>query len=313
MNPYLAHLKSDVPCTVYANGEYLGVCEKRKSLDLEINAKDVYFNVSPIGNYYPYTIHIFNNNKCVDTTNNCLIVPYYNNNYDIYFKHIKVYENTPTTTLLNTKLGNLTVTILNGINSLISIYDNGNIVYSDVIKLLSKVNANVINGNLVVKGYTTKDEYYLLVLNNNYELVYNGYFDNLEENNKILTGFTNIYDLAKHGHICEIDLNDLENLKDYYIVKEDVMLCKENQLIPKAFLEALKVQNYSLAKKYLNDTLSKASNLHFKTYFGDIQAIYYNAYNNSNPINYTVYNGEYKFYNFNVVDNKICDIEECKI
>jgi hypothetical protein len=137
--------------------------------------------------------------------------------------------------------------------------------------------------------------------------------EKLEENNNTLTGFSNIYDIAKHGHICEIDLYNTENINEYYVVKDDISVCESKQLIPKAFLEAIKVQNFSLAKRYLNDSLCKASNSHFKTYFGTIQSIYYNAYNNSNPVNYTVYNGEYKSYNFKVCDNKICDIEECKL
>lgn len=312
MNPYYAHLKSEIACTVYANGEYLGVCKKREPLDLRVSTNDVFFNISPIGNYYPYTIHISNTKKCVDTTNNCLIVPYYNNNYDIFLKHIKIYENTPTTTLLNTTIGKITITILNGINSSIAIYENGSIMYSDNISLLSKVTANIVQGNIIVKGFTTTEEYYLMILNSNYELIYSGYFDNLEENDKILTGFSNIYDLAKHGHVCEIDLNNTSNINDFYVVKENLKLCDTCELIPEAFLQALKLNNFSLAKQYLSDNLSKASNSHFKTYFGDIQSIYYNQYNNSFPINYTLYNGEYKSYNFNIVNNKINDIEECK-
>ena len=311
MNTYFAHLKSDIPCTIYANGEYVGVCQKHNSLDLKIDTKDVYFNVSHIGNYYPYTIHIFNNNKCIDTTNNCLIVPYYNNNYDIYLKNIKIYENLPTTTLLNQTIGKTTITILNGILSSITIYDNSSIVYSENVKLLDKANVNVINGNIILKGYTTTNEYYLLILNSDYELIYNGYFDNLDENNNLFTGFTNLYDIAKHGHVCEINLDDLSNINDYYVVKDGGKRCNCQELIPQAFLEALKVKNFSLAKSYLNSTLANASNSHFEAFFGPIQAIYYNCYNNSSPINYTVYNGEYKFYNFTVKNQKIVDIEEC--
>lgn len=313
MNTYYTHLKSSIPSSVYANGEYLGICDKRNTIDLLVNTTDVYYNISPIGNYYPYTIHVFNNSKCIDTTNNCYIVPYYNNHYDIYLKHIKIYENTPTTTLLNTSIGKTTITILNGINSSVSIYDNGNIVYSDIIHLLSKATAFNHQGNTIIKGFTVDEEYYLLILNNKYELVYSGYFDNMEENDKNIVGLNNIYDIAKHCHMCEIDLNHLDNFKDYYIVKENLNLCNTIELIPEAFLEALKVGNYTLAKQYLSDTLSKASNSHFKTYFGDIQSIYYNSYNNSSPINYTVYSGKYKSYNFTISNNKICDIEECKL
>lgn len=311
MNTFFAHLKSDVPCTIYANGEYVGVCSKRNSLDLKIDTKDVYFNVSQVGNYCPYTLHIFNNNHCVDTTNNCLIVPFYNNNYDIYLKSIKMNENSPTTTLLNQTIENTKIVILNGILSSINIYDNGSIVYSENVKLLDKANVSKVNGNIILKGFTTTNEYFLLVLNSDFELIYSGYFDNLDESNNLITGFTNVYDIAKHGHICEINLDDLSKINDYYVIKDNGKRCECNELIPQAFLEALKVKNFTLAKSYLCPTLANASNSHFEAFFGPIQAIYYNCYNNSSPLNYTVYNGEYKFYNFMVKNKKITDIEEC--
>lgn len=311
MSKFYTHLKSEIPATIYANGEYVGVCNKQNSLDLEVTTNNVYFNVSPVGNYYPYTIHIFNHNRCVDTTNNSLIVPYYNNNYDIYLSHIKIQENRPTTTLYNGSVGNFSVSILNSIQTLINIYINNNLIYSDNIKLLNKVTVEQLFENLIIKGLTTDDEYYVLILDKLGNVIHSGYFDNIEETNNVFTGFSNIYDMAKHGHICEINLQNVKDVKDYFVVKENLKLCSTAELIPQAFLEALKVKNFTLAKSYLANPLSNASNNHFDAYFGPIQAIYYNCYNNSNPINYTVYNGEYKFYNFVVKDNKICDIEEC--
>lgn len=251
MNKFYTHLKSEIPTTIYANGEYVGVCNKLNSLDLEINTNNVYFNVWPVGNYYPYTIHIFNNNKCIDTTNNTLIVPYYNNNFDIYLKHIKIYENTPTSTLLNKTVGNFSVSILNGIQSLINVYINNSLAFSSNIKLLYKANVYTSFNNLIIKGLTNTDEYYVLILDELGEVLYSDYFDNIEENNNTLTGFNNIYDMAKHGHICEINLQNTKDIKDYYIVKENLKLCHIPELIPQAFLEALKVKNFSLAKSYL--------------------------------------------------------------
>lgn len=314
MNNYYTHLKSDIPCTIYANGEYIGVCEKRKSIDLLASTNNIYFNVSPVGNYYPYTIHIQNEYKCIDTTNSSIVVPFINNHFDIYLKNIKIYENISTTTLLHTTFNKSTITILNGTSSMLNIYDNGIIVYSDNLKLLSKATASSRNGNIIIKGYSeSSDEYYLLILNSNYTVIYSGYFDNLEENNNKLVGFTNVCDMAKHAHICEIDISNIEHIEDYYMSKDSVDLCNIPELVPNAFLEAIKVQNFSLCKKYLSNTLSKASNSHFKTFFGEIQSIYYNQYNNSSPINYTVYNGEYKSYSFRVENNEIVDIEEYEL
>lgn len=310
MSSIYTHLKSNIPCIVYANGEYLGISKKRESLDLLISNKEVYFNISPVGNFYPYTLHLVNVNQCIETTNNCLLVPYYNNNYDIILKNMKIHENTPTTTLVNTTINSITVTILNGINSSITIYDDGKIVYSDVLKLLDKANATMVQNNLVVKGFTTEKEYFVLILDKEYNLVYSGYFDTLDETNNILTGFTNLYDMAKHGHVCEIDLNNTKELKDYFVVKENQNFTETKELVPQAFLEAIKVKNYNLAKNYLSPSLANASNDHFQSYFGNIQDIYYNIYNNANPINYTIYNGEYRFFNFSVKGNKIVDIEE---
>lgn len=309
MNQYFAHIHSHIPVSISANGEYLNIVEKRKPLDLLVTKKDLYLSVSPLGNYYPYTIHISNNYKCVDTTNNCIIVPYYNNHYDIYLKHNKIYEMTANSIVLNTTFGKTNIAILNGTNSLVSIYDNGNLVYSDIVRQLSTATAISQGDHIIIKGYTINDEYYLLILNSNYETIFSGYFDNMEEHEHKIVGISNTYDIAKHCHICEISLSNME-LKDYYIVKENIDICTTDELIPRAFLEAIKVSNYTLAKKYLGDTLVRASNSHFKTYFGDIQSIYYNSYNNSSPVNYTVYSGDYKSYSFELQNGKIIDIEE---
>lgn len=309
MNKYFAHIKSNIPASVSANGEYLGVSSKRSPIDILVTNKDLYLNIFPIGNYSSYTAHISNINTCIDTTNNTIVVPYYNNHFDIYLNHSKVYTQTPTTTLLNTTLGNIVVNILNGINSSIAIYENNIMIYSDIVDLLSSAVATIENKNIIIKGHTNSNKYYILILNDKYEILYSGYFDGIEEQSNKIVGLTHTYDMAKHCHICEIDKAS-NNVQDYYIIKENVNMCDCEELIPRAFLEALKVGNFELAKKYLLESLSKASNSHFKTFFGDIQSIYYNAYNNSNPVNYTVYSGTYKSYNFQISQNKIIDIEE---
>ena len=153
MNKYFAHIKSNVPSSLTANGEYIGVTSKRNPIDLLVTNKDLYLSISPIGNYSTYTSHITKNNTCIDTTNNCIVVPYYNNHYDIYLKHIKIYEHTATTTLLNTSIGKYTITILNGINSSICIYENNVLVYSDIINLLSTATASIENDNIILKCY----------------------------------------------------------------------------------------------------------------------------------------------------------------
>ena len=78
MNKYFAHIKSNVPVSLSANGEYIGISSKRNAIDLLVTTPDLFLTVSPIGNYSPYTAHISNHSTCVDTTNNCVIVPYYN-------------------------------------------------------------------------------------------------------------------------------------------------------------------------------------------------------------------------------------------
>ena len=313
MNKYFAHIKSNVPVSLSANGEYIGISSKRNAIDLLVTTPDLFLTVSPIGNYSPYTAHISNHSTCVDTTNNCVIVPYYNKHFDIYLKHNKLYEQSATTTLLNTTIENYTINVLNGINSSLSIYEKNILVYSDILPLLSNATASRENNNVILKGYTIEKEYYILIMNKDFEILYSGYFDNIEDTSNKIIGLTKSYDIAKHCHICEIDKSSPQNINDYYIIKDNIPICKIDELIPRAFLEALKVQNFELAKKYLSDTLSKASNSHFKTYFGDIQSIYYNAYNNSNPVNYTLYANDYKSYNFQVSNGKIVDIEEVSL
>jgi pyruvate formate lyase activating enzyme len=68
MNKYFAHIKSNIPASVSANGDYIGVSSKRNPIDLLVSNNDLYLNISPIGNYSSYTTHISNINTCIDTS-----------------------------------------------------------------------------------------------------------------------------------------------------------------------------------------------------------------------------------------------------
>ena len=76
-----------------------------------------------------------------------------------------------------------------------------------------------------------------------------------------------------------------------------------------AFLQAVKIKNFDLAKEYLSDNLkSKLSESACEQFFGEINEIYFNPYvKNDVQLNYTIKGANYTSFNFKV---KSCVIEE---
>lgn len=82
--------------------------------------------------------------------------------------------------------------------------------------------------------------------------------------------------------ICKHDLYEVYELKDGNLIKNSEKLksnflensIKNPNVIPYAFLEAVKLNDFDLARSYLTDSLSKsATNEHLKSYFKNIQKI----------------------------------------
>lgn len=150
---------------------------------------------------------------------------------------------------------------------------------------------------------------YLLLFNKKNNNIYEFCAENIEikENKLIINQIKNNF--ARHAITLEYELN--ENFKELsrklYYTEKKPKITKNSKIIPYAFLEAIEIEDYNLARLYLSKKLNdRIDNKHLKAYFGDIGRV-------------TDYKGdiavidsrnEVKIFKFEIIDDLITKIEE---
>ena len=334
---FYVHLKSEYDCVVEVSILSPFILLKNSSSLVEIeNAEDepLIFKVTPIRTYYkhkkliPYAAVFYVQNNLVESTSTLLdIVEHPNSHYDITFL-----PNTASEHILPKILEQQTFYIKNrehtfsvfydGIYQL-SVEDKELILNKEIPYCIKNISIEKIkNKDIVIIQANTDDlENYGLILqykNNTYEIIKEGLIDKIETSQELITTLQKQNDMAGHGMVEEYELKDTGVVKkDSYFVymNEKPKITQIKELVPYAFLEAVKVKNFSLARNYLTEELNE--NLldeHLEAYFGNILDITSNIYiankkeavcivQNSSP-------KKAKYFIFSLEKNKISNITE---
>lgn len=145
--------------------------------------------------------------------------------------------------------------------------------------------------------------------------------DELEKDQNFITTYKKQNDTADHAVVSsyEIKNNFYETIKVVYNSNHP-FITKHIGIIPLAFLEAIKLKNYKLARVYMSKTLgNKLNNNHLKTFFSDFVDIIKPPFENENSIEYMLTysnnSNQNTFFakNFAFIfdeNNKISNIEE---
>lgn len=317
MTKNFIHFLSETPCAISINGQNIGYIDNSNTFELDIitNTTNVYVTYSPLShkNYVlPYTFNINNNDINALNSDYIKVVPFPNNQYDIIMKPFYYYQIETSKVLLNQTVGNLFVNILNDNKSNITIYSGASIVFTITTVKLENAKVYIKSDYLIIEGIIDKENYYLLILDiKDFSIIYNDITQSIENTDEYLQIYKKLNTIPKHAEICKIDYK-VKSKDTYYVYqKEFPELPKNNMLIPFSMLEAIKVGDENVIKDSVDNNLSATPINYFKNYFGDIQEIYLNRHiEPTNKINYTVFNGNYKNYNFIINGNKIADIEE---
>ena len=320
MKDFSIHILSSDAGNIYINGKFVGLLDNLDnfSIDLKVYSKTLVITKEPISNekklLLPYTVKISFESNIKSDSELLEIVPYKNNEYEILLKACDVKHYKPLTKIFDEEIDGFNVVVVNDGNSYINIYKNGILKWSDATMEINNITCEHKNNKIIIKGITLNANYYLIVLNENFEVLFNGEAEKIEQDDYQIKLLKKINDIAKHAIVKTINYTDEQPVEDYYVyLKPDAVITDNTKLIPYAFLEAVKVKNYSLAKQYLSAELNlKTKNEHLENYFQNLKNIYYNSYNNNNyVINYTILcDNNYKSYDFTVFNNKIEDIEE---
>lgn len=317
MKDYFIHFVSPVPYSLNINGEYVDLVDNISKFSIDIivsGSQTLYFSYLPYDEkniFLPYTQALQIKNDCIASeSENIEIVPYKNNHFDIILKPIKYLEKADSEIIYEESFGKINLLISNDETSHIYLYDNGKIVLNKTIDILKNVEVEKINNNLVIKGYFENQNYFLLVINlDNYDIVIEETCDSIEKANNKLKLIKSVKDLACHGKVSTLDL-DTNKVEEYNVyLNPEPTITNNRYLIPLAFLESLKIKNYTLAKSYLSPTMQNAEIDQFNEFFGEIKNIYFDRHNYQNKnVFYTVFSKKYVSYEFILKNNKIEEI-----
>ena len=184
-------------------------------------------------------------------------------------------------------------------------------------KKIEDISFKTCQNNLFIYAKTLDNKYVVCLLSywQEYNIQTLEEVDLLEiEDDKLLT-YRDLQDSAKHGETIEYSFGEkLSVRKDIVYDQGQAIVEKQKELIPKAFLQAIKVHDLKLARSYLTSNLSQTlDDKHLVAYFGKFVDIEMSLSNNPQEIALIYQDGDIrqaKVFSFTFSDDKISNITE---
>ncbi len=155
---------------------------------------------------------------------------------------------------------------------------------------------------------------YILILNENLQILYEKTADQIEYKGQKIMTLDNINDIARHGlvTIFEYKNNHFEQTEQYTVYTQDTPIYPANEYaLPIAFLQAISLKNFTLARTYLHPLLAQnLTDNNIKAYFGDFAEILPNTDNNLLKLALIYPNNMIKYYIFELKEHKIYNISD---
>ncbi len=316
MKENFLHFVSPVKCSIFVNGKYIGAIDNKNTFELDILTKtnDILVTYEPIcgkEKYIPYSVYISTSHTPTCENDYVEIIPFPDNNYDIIFKPFLYHGIEKTQVLINQSVDKYFVSVLSSDSTYITIYSGASIVFKKSIPSIQKATVEYINSVIIIRGVIDENTYYLMLIDgSNLSLLHSDICHSINISNDEIESLKYLNNIPQHAEVCKIQLKS-KTKEIFYVYKNGKpreTLCK--YLIPKAFLDGLKVNDENLCKSLVSPSLGNSPLGKFKSYFGDIRGAYFNRHSTTPNINYTILSDEYKNYDFILENNKINEIEE---
>lgn len=317
MKQYNLHFLSKIACSIFINGNNVGIIDNDKTFFIDIisYSDSLIVAADPINENSSYISNTFRlskaDNKLNSSSSLVTIVPYPNFNYDVILDFVKQNNSVPMLSVYNQNFSGYSVMVTNSNNSIISIFKNTECLFSNSVETIKNIACEYKNNLVILSGNNEQNEFLLVFdTSNNTTLVCDNFLkvEKLENEIKMLKPLN---DMFSHGIVKTFNIENKE-FANYTVFIENTNFNISHNLIPYAFLECVKAKDYSKAKNYLDSCLGNITNQKLDAYFNEIKSIYYNCYFfEPNQTNCTILTATgYKNYTFTLLNDKICEIEE---
>ena len=312
---FYLHIANNKTCNVSfdSNVAINNIYKDKNTTTIKTNKKELYCYITPFSSknktYLPYAEKI--NLEEINRTNHIKIIPFRNNHFELRFSLLEAPNLNPADIIAEEYFGKLNIVILNNSCGNILFYENSKLKKQLTCDSVITAEINQIQNKIIIKCLLNENSYYIAILNiENLEVLKELNCNSFEENKNEIKCLTKLNDFAKHALISSF--NYLDEKEDFYNVylNEKPATTDCQLLIPYAFLDAIKVRNYNLARYYLFSNLNNVSDSHLESFFGKIKNIYLDSYNlETFKIPYVVENTDgFENVDFIIENNKIKEI-----
>ncbi len=313
------HLCSTMPAVFCINNEQVGYCENLcQYLDVLVCQEKFVLYVHPIDQIanthcsLSYSTQInCNSPKPVANTNLITITDYGHNHYVICATPLLVPRITNIPPCYDT-CDTCTMSIINQNLNITNAQHNFNFNLQTPLKTAKM---QKIDDFYAILGKNYDNSSYIMLLNKKLQLLFDCYADKIEVGNSQIIALEYAHNIAQHGKVTEYSFasGNVKKEKTYTVYTQNIPTAPANSYaIPYAFLQAVSLLDFSLARSYLHPTLNQTlQNDNIRNFFGDFIDITPTFTQNHDCLA-LVYSGNPQFvknYRFTLSQNLIKNIE----
>lgn len=317
-NIYL-HLCSTAPAVFCINNEQVGYCENLcQYINIVVCQEKFVLYIHPINqiaNTYcslSYSAQInCNTPKPITNTDLITITDYGQAHYVICANQLLVPRITDVPPCYDI-CGTCTMSV---INQNLNVTDEQNNFTFHLQNPLKTAKMQKIGDYYAIWGKNYENLSYIMLLNKKLQLLFDCYADKIEISDSQIITLNHAHDIAQHGKVTEYSISNgnVKKEKTYTVYTQNTPTIPANSYaIPYAFLQAVSLDDFSLARSYMHPTLNQTlQNDNIRNFFGNFTD-FTPAFTHENDCISLIYPGNPRFvknYRFTLGNNLIKNIE----
>lgn len=309
-----------MPFAFTVNSNFVGCVERNyESIDILIDRQDFIISAYPLmqdlvhGASMTYTAKIFaKGGKLISSNPQITITDYGSGHFKICASAFCVPFLSTSSPTFTTQIGE---NFLNINKNILNINNQKASRFYPISTTLTDIFAKELSDLTLISGKTTDNKVYHLYFDKNLQIVFESIADKIEYDGTQIVTLQNINDIARHGLVTTYKKTNsgfIKNQQYTVFTQNEAISPASNAVLPWAFMEAVNIENFSLARSYLHPSLSASlQDNHIAQYFGDFLEV-------TPTLDNTLYNlalvyaGNPRFvkiYHFEVNENRIVNID----